>query len=52
MLEAAQDACSFVYQRNRADLDVDRMLLYALAKAIEYIGESANKLSDEFKLRH
>ena len=28
------------------------MLLYALAKAIEYIGESANQLSDDFKLRH
>jgi len=33
--------------RVRADLDSDRMLLFALVRAIEIVGEAANKMSDE-----
>ncbi len=45
MLVAARDARQFVHGRERADLDADRLLLYALGKALEDIGEAASKTS-------
>lgn len=45
MLEAARDVSSFVAGRARSDLDSDRMLLYALVRALEIIGETASKVS-------
>ena len=47
MIEAAEAVDSFVTGRNRADLDADRMLLFALVRAIEIIGEAASKVSPE-----
>ncbi len=47
MVEAAEDALGFVAGRTRADLDTDRMLLFALVRAVEIIGEAAGKVSDE-----
>ena len=49
MLDAAQEALEFVSGRNREDLNTDRMLLRALIKDIEIIGEAANKVSEEYK---
>ena len=45
MLDAARDARSFVEGRSRADLDSDRMLAFALVRALEIIGEAANNVS-------
>jgi uncharacterized protein with HEPN domain len=50
MLEAAQTALGFISGRQASDLDSDRMLLFALVRAIEVIGEAAGKVSEE--LRH
>lgn len=47
MLEAVEDAAGFIAGRRRAELDSDRMLLYALIRCIEIIGEAARQLSDE-----
>ena len=47
MVEAAGDAAQFVAGRSRADLDTDRMLLFALIRCIEIIGEAARQISDE-----
>jgi uncharacterized protein with HEPN domain len=47
MIEAAEAAQSFIAGRQRADLDSDRMLLFALVRAIEIIGEAASKLSPD-----
>jgi uncharacterized protein with HEPN domain len=47
MLDATTEALSFSEGRTRADLDVDRMLLLALVKDIEIIGEAAAKVSRE-----
>ena len=47
MIEAAEDALGFVAGRTRSDLDTNRMLLFALVRAVEIIGEAANKVSDE-----
>lgn len=45
MIEAAEAVQSFIAGRHRVDLDSDRMLLFALVRAIEIIGEAASKLS-------
>lgn len=47
MLEAADAAAAFVSGRTRHDLDSDRMLLFAVVRAIEVVGEAANHASDE-----
>ncbi len=45
MAEAARDVQSFVAGRQRSDLDHNRMLLLAVVRAIEIIGEAASKVS-------
>src|SRR6516164_5868427 len=47
MIEAAEAAQRFIANRQRADLDTDEMLLFALVRAAEIIGEAASKVSDE-----
>ncbi len=46
MRDAACAALRFVRGRTRADLDTDEMLAFALVRALEIIGEAADKLSD------
>ena len=48
MVEASQMAMQFVSDRTRNDLDTDRMLLFAVVRAIEVIGEAANNVSGRF----
>lgn len=45
MVEAARDVQAFVTGRQRAELDSNRMLLLAVVRAIEIIGEAASKVS-------
>ena len=45
MIEAAETACGFVSGRPRSDLDADRMLVFALVRAIEIVGEAGSKVS-------
>jgi uncharacterized protein with HEPN domain len=47
MRDAAESALQFVTERSRADLNSDRMLLFALVRAVEIIGEAAGKVSPE-----
>lgn len=47
MIDAAESALRFIQGRNRADLDSDEMLLFALVRAVEIIGEAAGKVSGE-----
>ena len=47
MLEAAENARRFISGKSRADLDTDPMLLFALVRAIEIIGEAASRVSAE-----
>ena len=46
MIEAAETALNFVSGRQRADLNSDQMLLFALVRAIEVVGEAASKVSE------
>ena len=47
MLDAAREGLPFVAGRNSEDLGRDRMLVLALVKEIEIIGEAASRISDE-----
>lgn len=47
MIEAAETTQNFIAGRLRSDLDTDQMLSFALARAIEIIGEAASKVSSE-----
>ena len=45
MLDAAREAISFSRGRTRNDLDSDKMLTFALVRAIEIVGEAASKIT-------
>jgi uncharacterized protein with HEPN domain len=45
MIEAAETACDFMSGRSRGDLDSDRMLVFALVRAIEIVGEAASRIT-------
>ena len=47
MIDAAQTAMRFVTGRQREDLESDAMLVFALVRAVEIIGEAASKVSPE-----
>lgn len=49
MLDAAREAQSFMVGRKRGDLDKDRMLVLALVKSVEIIGEAAFMMSETTK---
>jgi len=50
MLDAAREAQGFIASRSRSDLDHDRLLLLALVKDVEIIGEAATRVSPETRL--
>ena len=45
MVDAAEDASSFVVGREREDLEKDRMLALALVRSIEIIGKAGARVS-------
>ena len=45
--DAIESARRFASGRTRADLDRDEMLLFALTRAIQIVGEAAAKMSEE-----
>jgi uncharacterized protein with HEPN domain len=47
MADAIEAAAKFIEGRSRNDLDADRMLVFALVRAVEIIGEAASKVSSE-----
>lgn len=49
MIEAIQTPMEFVSGRKSNDLDTDRMLLFALVRAIEIVGEAASKVSEDLR---
>jgi len=52
MLDSSMDALSFIKNKQRNDLDQDRMLVLSLVKCIEIIGEAASKISDDLKSKY
>jgi uncharacterized protein with HEPN domain len=51
MIDAIEAALRFAKGRERTDLDTDEMLLFALVRAVEIVGEAASKLSAEGRAR-
>jgi uncharacterized protein with HEPN domain len=47
MIEAADAVADFISGRTRDDIDSDRMLLFAVVRAVEVFGEAAAKVSPE-----
>lgn len=47
MAEAAEQALAFVRGRQRADLDTDTMLRFALTQVVQIVGEAAARVSPE-----
>lgn len=47
ILDTIAAAARFVKGRTRADLEHDEMLLFALVRAVEIVGEAAGKISVE-----
>jgi uncharacterized protein with HEPN domain len=52
MIEASQHAIAFMSEKTRADLDRDRMLSFAVVRAIEILGEAASRISPETRAAH
>ncbi|MFN0301044.1 MAG: DUF86 domain-containing protein [Burkholderiales bacterium] len=50
MIDATEAALRFANGRSRGDLDTDEMLLFALVRAIEILGEAASKVSAEARV--
>jgi uncharacterized protein with HEPN domain len=49
MIDAAESLEQFTTGRERADLESDRMQLFAIIRAIEVIGEAGSKVTSEIK---
>ncbi len=45
MVDASREAICFARGRTRSELDSDRMLVLALVKAVEIVGEAAAQVS-------
>ena len=52
MLEASRQAISFIEGRQRSHLNTDAQLRLALLRALEVIGEAANKVTPETRAAH
>lgn len=52
MLDAAREAISFAAGRSRDDLDRDRMLVLAIVKDVEIIGEAASRTTAATRAAH
>ena len=52
MLEAADTAIQFMQGRDRLELDQDRMLLFAVVRVVEVLGEAASRVSPDARELH
>ncbi|MDJ0730053.1 MAG: DUF86 domain-containing protein [Crocosphaera sp.] len=52
MRDAAQEILNFMRDKNRDDLERDRMLSLAVVKDLEIIGEAASRVSLDCQKRH
>jgi uncharacterized protein with HEPN domain len=49
MIDAANEALSFIAGKSKSELKTDRALALALVKSIEIVGEAASKVSRELR---
>lgn len=49
MIEAGESVQRFISNRRSSDFESDQMLLFAVVRAIEVLGEAANKVSEDVR---
>ena len=49
MLDASEEAVSFINDQTRSSLDSNRMLALSLVRCVEIIGEAASQVTKEYK---
>ena len=49
MIDAAESVIQFTTGRSPSDLNADRMLLFAVVRAIEVVGEAAARMSEDLR---
>jgi len=49
MIDAAESVAEFISGRQPADMNTDRMLLFAVVRAIEVVGEAAGRVSEDLR---
>ena len=52
MLDAAREARSFAQGQSRKDLGLSRILVLALVKDVEIVGEAATRISEDVQRSH
>ena len=52
MLDHADEAVSLVYDKERSDLDANRLLNLSLVRLLEIIGEAANRIPPETRQQY
>ncbi|MDX1402522.1 MAG: HepT-like ribonuclease domain-containing protein [Kiloniellales bacterium] len=52
MIDAIEEALSFIHGKKKTDLACDRMRTLSLIKEIEIIGEAATKVTEVFQKKH
>lgn len=52
ILDHAREIVEFVQDKNRDDLETDRILGLALVRLLEIVGEAASRVSGEFREQH
>lgn len=52
MIDAAEEALSFVSDKSENEFNRNRMLVLSIIKEIEIIGEAASKISEETRLKY
>jgi uncharacterized protein with HEPN domain len=52
MLEAAYICLEFVRNKKRTDFENDKMLCFAVVRALEIFGEAASNISKSFQSKH
>ena len=52
MLEAAYICLEFAHNRKRVDFENDKMLSFAIIRALEIFGEAASNISKPFQMKH
>ena len=52
ILEAARDIKNFIQGKDRSSLETEKMLLYAVVRAIEIIGEASSQVSSETRSQY
>jgi uncharacterized protein with HEPN domain len=52
ILDAADEALVFINNKERSDLDADKMLVLALVRLLEIMGEAASGISDKTKSKY